>query len=97
MEIPINFYKYNQLLGYIENIGANREIAHSEQFPLLQQCFQKSSPADVSECARRKILYHLTATVTHILTYTYANSKVSGKLYLSRLYIIYQEGKDAMS
>ena len=32
------------LLTKVENIAANREIAHLEQFLLLSPCFQKAIP-----------------------------------------------------
>ena len=38
------------LLNRAENVVANGEIAHHEQFRLLPQCFQKLSAADVSKC-----------------------------------------------
>ena len=37
------------LLKEVENSVANGEIARIEQFLLLPQCFQKSSPAETSE------------------------------------------------
>ena len=39
----------NVLLKRVENIVAKGEIARSEQFLLLPQCFQKSSAADASK------------------------------------------------
>ena len=36
------------LLKTVENIVGDGEIAHEELFPLLPQCFQMSSAADVS-------------------------------------------------
>ena len=46
-----SFYKLKCLLLYrVENIDAkaNEEIAHCHQFPLLSQCFQRSSAAEAS-------------------------------------------------
>ena len=36
-------------MNEVENIVAKGEIAHYEQFLLLQHCFQKSSAAEASE------------------------------------------------
>ena len=38
-----------ELLDWVENIEANEEIAHHEQFLLLQQGFQNLSAAKASE------------------------------------------------
>ena len=39
----------------VENIVTKGEIAHHEQFLLLQQCFQKSLAADLSASVKREI------------------------------------------
>ena len=48
------------LNGY-ENIEANGEIGHYEQFLHLPPCFQKLSAAEVSEriCIRERVKQHL--------------------------------------
>ena len=51
------------LINRVENIAAKGEIACFEQFPLLPQCFQKSSAADASTWEERFKIWHFPSQV----------------------------------
>ena len=49
-----NLFKWKWLSNGVENIIANEEIAHDEQFIHLPQCFQKLPGAEASESVYMK-------------------------------------------
>ena len=56
--ILLTIYLHDRVIiekNRIENIVAQLEIAHHEQFLLLAQCFQKLSATDASKCVCKSL------------------------------------------